>query len=130
MKKIVYLLTATTIIAGALAGCSKAPKEAAPSEGETAAQNSQNPYLASEKPLKLKVHMGTKDSGVFKNDWPIFVMAAEMTNVTLEGTLPSTVAAKRSVLSWRRVRCRILCKRYPKISCNTARKELSCRSMI
>lgn len=92
MKKIVYLLTATTIIAGALAGCSKAPKEAAPSEGETAAQNSQNPYLASEKPLKLKVHMGTKDSGVFKNDWPIFVKAAEMTNVTLEGTLPSTVA--------------------------------------
>ncbi|MGN7382706.1 extracellular solute-binding protein [Paenibacillus sp. SAFN-117] len=92
MKKIVYLLTATTIIAGALAGCSKAPKEAAPSKGETAAQNSQNPYLASEKPLKLKVHMGTKDSGVFKNDWPIFVKAAEMTNVTLEGTLPSTVA--------------------------------------
>ncbi|NOU96628.1 extracellular solute-binding protein [Paenibacillus sp. LMG 31456] len=89
MKKTVCLLVATTLT-GTMVGCSSSPKEAAPSAAKT--QNNQNPYLASGKPLKLTVHMGTKDSGVFKNDWPIFVKAAEMTNVSLEGTLPNTVS--------------------------------------
>lgn len=93
-KKIVSLFAATTVLAGVLAGCSTGSKDAGPAQADSAAQaqESENPYLASEKPLKLTVHMGTKDSGVFKNDWPIFVKAAEMTNVTLEGTLPSTVS--------------------------------------
>ncbi|GGH30480.1 extracellular solute-binding protein [Paenibacillus segetis] len=90
-KKSVCLLAATTLLAGGLVGCSSSPKEtAAPAVASTG--DTQNPYLASDKSLKLTVHMGTKDSGVFKNDWPIFKKAAEMTNVTLEGTLPNTVS--------------------------------------
>ncbi|GAA0399933.1 hypothetical protein [Paenibacillus motobuensis] len=96
LKKILCILAATTLLAGALVGCSsssspKEQEETAP-VAEAAQDSNQNPYLASEKPLKLKVHLGTKESGVFKNDWPIFVKAAEMTNVTLEGTLPNTVS--------------------------------------
>lgn len=91
LKKFVCLLAATTLLTGVVAGCSSSSKQAAPTETAAASDN-KNPHLASEKPLKLKVHMGTKESGVFKNDWPIFVKAAEMTNVTLEGTLPNTVA--------------------------------------
>lgn len=92
LKNIVCLLATTTLLAGALAGCSSSsPSKEAESTEVAAAQNNQSPYSASDKPLKLKVHMGSIDSGVYKNDWPIFVKAAEMTNVTLEGTLPSTV---------------------------------------
>lgn len=101
MKKMVVLLAATTLLAGSLAACSSTPKNEPPKPTQSAdvqgtdnnkENESANSYLASEKPLKLTVHMGTKDSGVFKNDWPIFKKAAELTNVTLEGTLPSTVA--------------------------------------
>jgi len=91
LKSLVCLLAATTLLAGALAGCGgSSPKESA--SVEAAQPDSEHPYLASAKPLKLTVHMGTKDSGVFKNDWPIFVKAADMTNVSLEGTLPATVS--------------------------------------
>ncbi len=92
-KKSLCILSAITIVLGAFSGCSS-QKPASPDSqaaGGTASANSDSPYLASEKPLKLTVHMGTADSGVFKNDWPIFQKAAEMTNVTLEGTLPDTV---------------------------------------
>src|SRR5690606_16481921 len=95
IKKLVIVLAATTLLAGALAACSSTPKNAEPKptlSADVQGSENANPYLASEKPLKLTVHMGTKDSGVFKNDWAIFKKAAELTNVTLEGTLPSTVA--------------------------------------
>ncbi|MCU6709091.1 extracellular solute-binding protein [Paenibacillus sp. J5C_2022] len=97
MKKFVSVLAATTVLTGALAACSSSPKNAEPEPTQSAEAPDQgnaneNPYLASEKPLKLTVHMGTKDSGVFNNDWPIFKKAAELTNVTLEGTLPVTVS--------------------------------------
>ncbi|MFD0715372.1 hypothetical protein [Paenibacillus sp. GCM10027626] len=97
LKKIVYVFAAATTLAGALAACSSEPKSEEPKQPAQGAQNPDagekaNPYLASEKPLKLTVHMGTKDSGVFKNDWPIFKKAAELTNVSLEGTLPVTVS--------------------------------------
>ncbi len=99
MKKFVSLMAATTVLAGALAGCSspnKAPNNPAPTASANTSGNSttneQASTLITEKPLKLTVHMGTKDSGVFKNDWPIFVKAAELTNISLEGTLPNTVS--------------------------------------
>lgn len=101
LRKFLCILAATTILAGTLVGCSSS-NEVAPSTETTqteqkepakeeAKQENANPYLASENPVKLTVHMGTKDSGVFNNEWPIFTKAAEMTNVTLEGTLPDTV---------------------------------------
>lgn len=102
LRKFLCVLAATTILAGTFVGCSSTDKEAAstettqteqkePAKEEVAAGESANPYLASENPVKLTVHMGTKDSGVFNNEWAIFKKAAEMTNVTLEGTLPDTV---------------------------------------
>lgn len=109
LKKLVCTLTAVSMIAGSVTACSSGSKETtatttapaasttakATADGSTAAKDTTSggaSYLASEKPITLSVHMGTKDSGVFKNDWPIFVKAAELTNVTLEGTLPDTVS--------------------------------------
>ncbi len=103
IKKLLIVLAATTLLTGALAACSSSPKTNEPKPSQAVEQNAGGDkgeqsgeeavsYLASEKALKMTVHMGTKDSGVFKNDWAIFKKAAELTNITLEGTLPSTVA--------------------------------------
>lgn len=100
IRKFICILVATTVLSGIFVGCSSSDKaevsvsgqteQKEPTKEEVKTENS-NPYLASEKPVKLTVHMGTKDSGVFNNDWSIFKKAGEMTNVTLEGTLPDTV---------------------------------------
>ncbi|PWW02389.1 carbohydrate ABC transporter substrate-binding protein (CUT1 family) [Paenibacillus cellulosilyticus] len=106
MKTTMHVLLLATMLTatGVMAGCSSnnneseslqvagSEKQQNADEASSASTNdSGSSYLASDKPLKLTVHMGTKDSGVFKNDWPIFVKAAALTNITLEGTLPSTV---------------------------------------
>lgn len=97
MKRTACALAAIMMLSGTLAGCgAKAPADNTTSEAVNSAasgsvDNSENPYLASEKPLTLTVHMGTKDSGVFNDDWAIFKRAAELTNVSLHGTLPDTV---------------------------------------
>ncbi|MFD2117554.1 extracellular solute-binding protein [Paenibacillus yanchengensis] len=105
-KKIVTILAITTLLTGTLAACSSSPKNKETAPTEQGAENTNagketngeqangetTSFLVSEKPIKMTVHMGTKESGVFKNDWGIFKRAAELTNVTLEGTLPSTVA--------------------------------------
>lgn len=113
-KRFLCTLLAAGLIAGSFTGCSspKSTDASTPSTTETStttsgeessvasasqessseqAASGEESYLASEKPLTLSVHMGTKDSGVFDNDWAIFKKAAELTNVTLEGTLPDTV---------------------------------------
>lgn len=98
LKKLLIVLATTALLTSALAACSSPknnePKTTQSVEGNTGGSSTEkvNSYLASEKPIKMTVHMGTKDSGIFKNDWAIFQKAAELTNVTLEGTLPSTVA--------------------------------------
>lgn len=113
-KRVLCALLAASMVACSVTGCGSAegkgasatPSSAAESTVSTASTDAsssaresqvkdtpsgEETYLASENPLTLSVHMGTKDSGVFDNDWAIFKKAAEMTNVTLEGTLPDTV---------------------------------------
>lgn len=114
LKRFLCALTAASLVMGTVTGCSsntdtpasatsssaeassEQAAESKPDSQESVPEESAVPegegYLASEKPLTLSVHMGTKDSGVFNNDWAIFQKAAELTNVTLEGTLPDTVA--------------------------------------
>lgn len=110
LKKVLCAFMAAGMVASSLSGCStkdsgasgaSAPASsssaASTAAGNTESENKEdvsgeNSYLASEKPLTLSVHMGTKDSGVFDNEWAIFKKAAELTNVTLEGTLPDTVS--------------------------------------
>lgn len=102
-KKFFGILMAATLLTGVFAGCSsekatekeettqakeEAPKEEVKTEE---AKTAANDYIASEKPLELTVHMGVKETGVYNNEWPIFKKAAEMTNISLKGTLPSTV---------------------------------------
>lgn len=101
LRRFLCILAASTILAGTFVGCSSSKEQTSAttatetqspgvSTGNEQAENA-NPYLATEKPIKLTVHMGTRDSGVFNNEWAIFKKAAELTNVTLEGTLPDTV---------------------------------------
>ena len=102
LSKFLCILAASTILAGTFVGCSSSNGQTSTTtttttttESETPQENEQaehaNPYLATEKPIKLTVHMGTKDSGVFNSEWAIFKIASELTNVTLEGTLPDTL---------------------------------------
>lgn len=103
-KKFVCVLGIATILSGTFAGCSSSqaseasklaqtekeegtPKEQAKAESTTGEES----YIVSENPIELTVHMGVIETGVFSSDWAIFQKAAEMTNVTLKGTLPNTV---------------------------------------
>lgn len=82
-KKLISLLTATIITVSIFVGCGK--KESTATNGEKL-----NGFLASKSQIELSVHLGTNESGVFNDEWPIFKKAAEMTNVKLKGSLPKT----------------------------------------
>jgi len=55
------------------------------SEAQTVSEDA-----ASDELIELTIHLGTNDSGVFNDEWPIFLAAQEITNVKLTGSLPST----------------------------------------
>lgn len=82
-KKILPLLTVIALSTTMMAGCGKGQDSSVNSSGK--------PGVVSDKAIELSIHLGTMDSGVFKDDWSIFKKAAEITNVNLKGSLPSTV---------------------------------------
>ena len=83
-KKVILLITAALISANIFAGCGK--KEVVKSVGQKL-----DGYLASKTAIDLSVHLGTVESGVFNDEWPIFKKAAKMTNVQLKGSMPKTI---------------------------------------
>lgn len=53
----------------------------------------------SAKPLELKIHYHQGDARPFKDDWPVFVKAAELTGVTLKGTAPQSATNSKEVFN-------------------------------
>ncbi len=49
-----------------------------------------NKYLISEEPLELTIHMYIETKYPFKDEWPVFKKAAELTNIKLKGTAPTS----------------------------------------
>lgn len=69
---------------------------------ETATENSSEEmpatYVTAE-PLELTMHMHFRNAYVYKEDWPVFQKAAELTNVTLEGVAPSSATDTQEVFN-------------------------------
>lgn len=59
----------------------------------------ENPLLASEKPLDLSFHMHFRNSYAYKEDWPVYKKAAELTNITLKGVAPSSATSSQEVFN-------------------------------
>lgn len=80
----IALITATAVILTAFTGCGSK------NGGSSASSEKLDGKFASKDKIELKVHLITKETGVFKDEWPIFKKAGELTNVSLKGTLPKT----------------------------------------
>ncbi|MDF2924607.1 MAG: sugar transporter permease [Paenibacillaceae bacterium] len=98
-------LALAAVMAAAMAGCAKnadnqATGASSPSASQApAAVSGAQALYASGKPLELKVHMHYGDIHVFKDEWPVFKKAAELTNVTLKGTAPQNATNSNEVFN-------------------------------
>lgn len=78
--------------AGASPGATAAASESAsPAEADS--------YKVTDEPLQLTIHYHQGDSMAFKDDFPVFKKAAELTNVTLKGTAPQTATSSNEVFN-------------------------------
>lgn len=74
-KKILPIITVAMLSTSIFVGCGNKTEQ-------TSAKSNEK--------VELTIHYGTNESGAFDSEWPVFKKAAELTNVTLKGTLPST----------------------------------------
>lgn len=80
--------TAATTASGATTTTTGA-EETTQTEAET---DPAKKYYVSDTPLELTIHMLAWDKYAFDNEWPVWKKAAEMTNVTLKGTVSATAS--------------------------------------
>lgn len=99
MKKLISILLVLTLSLSVFGGCSKkdtsnggntSTKKASTEkttevESKTEKLTEEDNFLCSDKPLELTIFEFTKKP--FKNDYPVFVKAAEMTNIHLKGVV-------------------------------------------
>ena len=85
MKKLMYFLLVLSFTISAFAAGQKEEPEPVKATGAPV----ETEYLVSEKPVTFTVHYHSWEKA-FNTDWIVFQRAAELTNVSLEGTIPKT----------------------------------------
>ncbi len=55
-------------------------------------------YVTAE-PMELTMHMHFRNSYVYKEDWPVFMEAAKLTNISLKGVAPSSATDTQEVFN-------------------------------
>jgi putative aldouronate transport system substrate-binding protein len=112
-KRVSTTLLAATLALTLLAGCaggnngsntnepaSGNNKTTPPTTNTTPApEKPENPYLISEKPIELGIHLHFWDSQVFDDSWEVYQEAAKLTNVSLKGTAPKSASKSKEVFS-------------------------------
>jgi len=68
------------------------------SNGTDPAADMLSTYVTAD-PLELTMHMHFRNSYVYKEDWPVFQKAAELTNVSLKGVAPSSATDTQEVFN-------------------------------
>ncbi|NHN29897.1 extracellular solute-binding protein [Paenibacillus agricola] len=98
-------LVAMLLVCAQIAACSsdtgtESQAESKPAEaGKTGTGNAASKSFASEKPLELTIHYHDGDIWVFKDDWPVFKKAAELTNIKLHGVAPPSATNSKEVFN-------------------------------
>jgi len=100
-KKFTAVFLATLLALSILAGCgtgeylttdqpqTTATGATTAQPTESATEATEKSLLISDKPLELKIHLHYWNYLAFDDNWPVFVKAAEMTNIKLKGTASS-----------------------------------------
>ena len=109
MKRIFALLLTLVMIIG-ISGCSKEetnveadtgsiPSSTADAQSEESDSESLTGYQIVAEPLELTMHMHFRNAYVYKEEWPVFQQAADMTNIRLKGVAPSSATDTQEVFN-------------------------------
>lgn len=112
-KKIISAMLASVLALSLLAGCSGGNTNESANQGNTTqnapeptdnknegeAKEPASPYLISEEPIELGIHLHYWDTLVFKDEFKIYQEAAKLTNVSLKGTAPSSATKSKEVFN-------------------------------
>jgi putative aldouronate transport system substrate-binding protein len=98
-NKAITVVSLTALLA---AGCSageqqQKAEEKAPQVSPAVTQTESG--KASPTPISLKIHMHYYNTNAFNEEWTVFKKAAELTNVTLKGTVPATATNSKEVFN-------------------------------
>ncbi|MCR8631614.1 extracellular solute-binding protein [Paenibacillus radicis (ex Xue et al. 2023)] len=103
MKKVSGAALATILACVPLAACSDGSAKNTTAGSEQgkgqASQSAASGSKVSDKLLELSIHFHDGDNKVFKDDFPVFKKAQEMTNVKLHGTAPPSATNSREVFN-------------------------------
>lgn len=88
-KKTLSAILAGALIVSALAGCGGNKETSTADVGKGSQPDLA--YKVSDEPIELSFfYAGLNGTTPFEDDYPVFVEAARLTNVTLKGTVPTT----------------------------------------
>lgn len=92
---IAVLSTLLTLVAG----CSGGGGQPEATGGAEVKPSGQDKFKITSEPLELTIHLHYNDITVFKDDWPVFKKAADMTNIRLKGTAPQSATKSKEVFN-------------------------------
>ncbi|MCU6708550.1 extracellular solute-binding protein [Paenibacillus sp. J5C_2022] len=67
--------------------------------GNNAEADGLSGHLVTKDPLELTIHMHFADRVSYQDDWPVFQKAAELTNISLKGTAPSSATNSQELFN-------------------------------
>ncbi|RAV05472.1 extracellular solute-binding protein [Paenibacillus sp. YN15] len=94
------MATLAALLAVTAAGCSGGKEEAAATQpGVSPSSAAGHPFRIVDEPLELSIHLHYFDLLAFKDEWPIFQKAADLTNIKLKGKAPQSATKSKEVFN-------------------------------
>ncbi|MFZ5967161.1 MAG: extracellular solute-binding protein [Bacillota bacterium] len=98
-RKIAAVVVAAAMLLTVLTGCgSKDVLQSTETQPNTVEDTGNGLPIAAE-PLELTFHMHFRDSWAYREDWPVYQKAAELTNIKLKATAPPTATKSKEVFN-------------------------------
>lgn len=98
-KRILSLILAGVMGATLFAGCSKKGDDKVEVKNKGAAVEKLEGNLASKNPIQQTIHLHSYNRLIYKDEWPVFKKAAEITNVSLKGAAPQSATNSEQVFN-------------------------------
>lgn len=100
VKKAFAMLLAVLMLISMITGCgSKTATQSTETPQDTASESNTNGLPIVKEPLELTFHMHFRDSWSYKEDWPVYQKASELTNIKLKATAPPTATKSKEVFN-------------------------------